>query len=131
MSSLHHNRSFRRLRPLLVLGKCVSFAVIALLLCLGWLGVSYLKNHTANRRALLTPTPVSANSTSSPVTRLSASATSEAAPAGVRRLVYSCATDRRFYHDSHHVQAKQGRTALSEEAAVSRGLKPCARCFAK
>ena len=45
------------------------------------------------------------------------------------RLVYSCAIDKDFYHASTHLPSRCERTALSEEAALQRGLKRCKACF--
>jgi hypothetical protein len=45
------------------------------------------------------------------------------------KLVYSCSTDREFYHTSTHLPNRCERTALSEEAAFERNLKPCKTCM--
>ncbi|HXG64142.1 MAG TPA: hypothetical protein VNO70_03485 [Blastocatellia bacterium] len=47
------------------------------------------------------------------------------------RLVYSCAGDNRHYHTAGHLPARGERSALSEEAALQRGLKPCPLCISK
>jgi hypothetical protein len=45
------------------------------------------------------------------------------------RLVYSCVADKDYYHASTHLPARCERTAVSEEAAIKRGLKRCRSCF--
>ncbi len=45
------------------------------------------------------------------------------------RLVYSCTGDNEFYHASTHLPSRCQRSALSEEAALRRGLKPCRKCM--
>jgi hypothetical protein len=45
------------------------------------------------------------------------------------KLVYSCATDREFYHTATHIPRQCERTALSEEAAFERNLRPCNICM--
>jgi len=45
------------------------------------------------------------------------------------RLVYSCAADKDYYHVYTHLPARCDRTAVSEQAAIERGLKRCKACF--
>ena len=132
MPSLPSRSLLPAVRPLLVMSKVVSFFLFVFLLCAGWVGVSYLKNQGTNRRSLMMPTPVSAqsqNPSSNSLSRLAA--TAESTPQPSTRLVYSFSTDKLYYHAFKHLQGNRGRTAMSEEAAAARGLKPCSQCFSK
>jgi hypothetical protein len=132
MPSLQVRSPLSGVRPIHLLIKATSFLIVVLLLCAGWVGVSYLKNHSSSRQSLLIPTPVSANSTTpAPNSTIRLAATVEPSSQATTRLVYSSTADKNYYHDFKHLQANRGRSAMSEEAAAVRGLKPCSTCFAK
>lgn len=131
MPSLQVRRLSLRVRPLVVLSNIVSSLIAVVLLCAVWVGVSYVKNRAANQRSLIAP-PVSASSTAGAnSTAVRLSATEKTEPPASTRPVYSCAADKTYYHDSKHLQLNCDRVVSGEDAAASRGLKPCPRCFAK
>lgn len=98
------------------------------LLAAGWVAVNYLKNEVLTRWR----SPVE---TSSPAAASSAAVQSSEATTDARasrlpiRMVYSCVGDKQFYHNPTHLPTKCDRTAMSEEAARSRGLKRCHLCL--
>jgi hypothetical protein len=122
--------------PLLrFVSKFVSFSLIALLLCAGWVGVCYLKNsrefhnqpsksNSLSNASSKAPSPVSLNLNQVAATQVEQ---------GKReaKLVYSCPTDKEHYHFAKHLSAHCARIALSESAALQRGLKPCSACFSE
>jgi len=98
------------------------------MLGVGWVAVSYLKSDAFDRWRNGSPDHVAASKSASVPVK-------EIAPADVKagatplRLVYSCAADKDYYHASTHLPARCERTAVSEEAAIHRGLKRCRTCF--
>jgi hypothetical protein len=94
--------------------------------------VCYLKNEVSNRRPAgadqqPSVTGVGANDSSG---RVSQSESVEVKRlAKPVKLVYSCASDHTNYHTSVHLPANCDRSALSEDAAFQRGLKPCSICM--
>ena len=134
MTSLQTRSGLPGGRLVVILIRAASFLLLVLVLCAGWLGLSYLKNQGSNRRSLIAPTSVSASATttkSSPNSQPKVAATTEPARSepSAPRWVYTSAVDKSFYHNFKHLQANRARTAMSEEAAAERGLKPCPRCF--
>ena len=129
MASLQARSSLRSAHPLIVVNKLISLTAFILLLAAGWVAVNYLKNEVLTRwRSPVETASPSVNSSSAAVQ--SGEATTDAKPARVPvRLVYSCVDDKQFYHNSTHLPAKCDRTAMSEEAARSRGLKRCHLCL--
>jgi len=92
------------------------------LLAAGWVAVNYLKNEVLTRW----------HNEAAPPAGNAAAQTSDAAVEAKTlrppvRMVYSCAGDQQFYHNSTHL--KCDRTAMSEEAALTRGLKRCRACL--
>lgn len=132
MASLQARSALRSTHPILVLYKLISIAASILLLVAGWVALCYVKDQLTGsearqeqQRAAIAPQPQ----------RASAAGSNESARGRVRqlsrpvKLVYSCATDREFYHTSTHLPGQCERTALSEEAAFERNLKPCKTCI--
>jgi hypothetical protein len=92
-------------------------AAFLLFLGVGWMALSYLRIEMLNRRTVnLAP---------------SAAALTQLKSKEKRPLVYSVPGDKVHYHASTHLPPNSDRRALSEEAALSRGLKPCPICFKK
>lgn len=132
MASLQARSSLRSAHPLFLINKLISLAAFMVLLGAGWIAVCYLKNEFANRRpagadqqsAMAT---VSANETASRVGQTDSVEVKRLAKPV--KLVYSCSSDRVFYHASSHLPARCDRSALSEDAAFERGLKACSVCM--
>lgn len=118
MASLQARSPLRSAHPLFVVNKLVSLTAFIVLLCVGWVVVSFLKSDSFDRWRRGSSDSVSASG--------AAEAKPLIAPA---RLVYSCADDRDYFHASTHLPARCERTALSEEAAGQRGLKRCQICL--
>lgn len=95
------------------------------LLAAGWVAVNYLKNEVLTRWRSETAPPA-ANAAA--VSGDAAAADTKAARKPVR-MVYSCAGEPQFYHSSTHLSGKCDRTAMSEDAALTRGLKRCHICL--
>ncbi|MBI3651934.1 MAG: hypothetical protein HY231_13015 [Acidobacteria bacterium] len=135
MPSLQARTPMHGFRPLLLVSRALSFSLITFLLCAGWVGVCYLKSSRDNRSnvsnfkstanaSATTPNPVSMN-----VNQLAAAPAEAEKPEA--KLVFFCSADKEQYHLAKHLTAHCARTALSESAAVERGLKPCPLCFPK
>jgi hypothetical protein len=110
----------------------VSLVVFTFLLAAGWVGLSYLKSDMASRsaRAEQLEKPVKPASMAVTATPIDRKASPEVVPlAAPVRLVYSCKADKEYYHTSTHLSNKCDKTALSEQSALQRGLKPCSVCM--
>lgn len=123
MASLQARSSLRSAHPLFVVNKLISLTAFVFLLAAGWVAVNYLKNEVFTRWR----SP--GNSVSSAAVQSGEAASDVKTARPPVRLVYSCATDKQFYHSSTHLPAKCDRTAMSEAAALSRDLKPCHLCL--
>ena len=132
MASLQARSALRSTHPVLILYKLISIAASILLIVAGWVAVCYVKNHLTGSEA---SHQQQRSAVASQPQRGSAAGPAESGRGQVRqlsrpvRLVYSCATDREFYHTSTHLPGQCERTALSEEAAFERNLKPCKTCM--
>jgi hypothetical protein len=128
MASLQARSPLRSAHPVFFLNKFVSLAAFTVLLGIGWVALSYLKSDISDRwRGGVSETAAGSKGASVPISEAgSPEITPVAAPA---RLVYSCSIDKEFYHASTHLPSRCERTALSEEAALQRGLKRCKACF--
>jgi hypothetical protein len=108
--------------------KFLSPLGLLLVLCAGWVGLSYirteLRGHPETTQGAAVSSPL--QPVSRPVTTQSIQQRRLSAPI---KLVYSCPRDNEFFHVSTHVPPRCERTAMSEEAALHRGLKPCPICF--
>ena len=131
MPSLQAQSTLRSTQPLLLLTKLVYLIVFVFLLAAGWVGVSYLKSDRASRSAGGSQLEKSAPATTMAVTAIGVQkASADATPLTVPvHLVYSCKADKEHYHTSAHLPSKCERTALSEQSALQRGLKPCSICM--
>lgn len=128
MASLQARSSLRSAHPLIVVNKLISLTAFMLLLAAGWVAVNYLKNEVLTRWRSTSDTAASAATSNAAAQSSDATTDAKAARLPVR-LVYSCAGDKQFYHSSTHLPAKCDRTAMSEEAALSRSLKRCHLCL--
>jgi hypothetical protein len=128
VANLQARSPLRSAHPLFFLNKFVSVAAFTVLLGVGWVALSYLKSDGFDRwRGGVSESAAASKSAPVPIGEPSSPEIKRvAAPA---RLVYSCAIDKEFYHASTHLPSRCERTALSEEAAIQRGLKRCKACF--
>jgi len=128
VASLQARSPLRSAHPLFFINKVVSLTAFIVLLGVGWVALSYFKSGAFDRwRSGSSDTVSASKSVTVPVKEVSSPAvTPLTTPV---RLVYSCAADKDSYHASTHLPARCERTALSEEAAVQRGLKRCRVCF--
>ena len=131
MPSLQARSSLRSTHPLLLLTKLVYLIVFVFLLAAGWVGVSYLKSDRASRSAGGAQLEKAAPASTMSVTALGMQkASADATPLTIPvHLVYSCKSDKDHYHTSAHLPSKCERSALSEQSALQRGLKPCPVCM--
>lgn len=123
MASLQARSSLRSAHPLIVVNKLISLTAFIVLLAAGWVAVNYLKNEVLMRwRA---PGESTASASALP----SNDAASDSKTARPVRMVYACTGDKQYYHNSTHLPVKCDRSAMSEEAALARGLKRCHLCL--
>jgi hypothetical protein len=129
LASLQARSSLRSAHPLLFINKLISLSAFIILLGAGWVAVNYLKNEIITRWHGATESKAPSNLNNSAV-QIDDAASSEAKPLSAPvRLVYSCSEDKDYYHASTHLPSRCERTALSEEAALRRGLKHCRVCL--
>ena len=131
MPSLQARSPLRSTHPLLLLTKLVYLVAFVFLLAAGWVGLSYLKSDRASRSSANVQAERAVPASTMSVTAIgsqkaSADATQLTAPV---HLVYSCKVDKDHYHTSAHLPSKCERSALSEQSALQRGLKPCPVCI--
>lgn len=128
MASLHARSPLRSAHPLFFINKFLSFAAFTVLLGIGWVALSYLKSDVIDRWRSGPPQSATASKAATlPLKDESSPNVKQLSPPV--RLVYSCASDGEYYHGSTHSPGRCERTALSEEAAIQRGLKRCKVCF--
>jgi len=128
LASLQARSSLRSAHPLIVVNKLISLTAFMILLAAGWVAVNYLKNEVLMRWR--SPGETAPPAAASAATGQSSEAATDAKAARLPiRMVYSCVGDKQFYHNSTHLPAKCDRTAMSEEAARSRGLSRCRLCL--
>ncbi len=132
MASLRAKGPLRSDHPLFLVNKLISLSAFALLLCAGWIAMCYLKAELAGRHGA-SPSNVGAPALSSaPASRAAVNDSPQVKQLTTPiRLVYSCAGDREYYHSSTHLPPRCERTALGEEAALQRGLRPCRVCLSE
>jgi hypothetical protein len=123
VASLEVRSPLRSAHPLSFGYKAVSLTAFIVLLGAGWVALSYLKTDVLNRWQSAGPSAAAGAAGSVEKALPENSVTPPV------RLVYSCADDRDYYHASTHLPSGCERTALSEETAISRGLKRCKTCF--
>ena len=129
MASLQARSSLRSAHPLLFINKLISLTAFIILLGAGWVAVSYLKNEIITRWHGATENKASATLNNPAVQIDNVASTETKALSTPVRLVYSCSEDQEYYHASNHLPSRCERTALSEEAALRRGLKHCRVCL--
>ena len=124
MASLQARSPLRSAHPLFLLfNKFVSVTLFVTLLVAGWIGLNYLRAELQSQPLKQAP----AASSAAPIVPASNQmAVSQKAPPA--RLVYVCQTDSSLFHASTHLERCK-RTALSEDAALARGLKRCQVCL--
>ena len=128
MASLQARSPLRSAHPMLFINKFVSLAAFTMLLGVGWIALSYLKSDVFDRSRI--DLSEAATTTKSAALPAGEATSSEVKPtAGTARLVYSCSLDKDFYHAATDLPQRCERIALSEEAAIQRGLKRCKKCF--
>jgi hypothetical protein len=128
VASLQARSPLRSAHPLLFINKFVSLLAFTVLLGVGWIALSYLKSDVFERSRV--DVSEAASTTKSATLPAGEANSSEAKPAAaMSRLVYSCSLDKDFYHAATDLPQHCERTALSEEAAIQRGLKRCKKCF--
>lgn len=128
MASLQARSPLRSAHPLLFVNKFLSFAAFTVILTIGWVALSYLKSDVIDRWRGSAPQNTTVSQAAVAPVKETNSPEVKQLTTPVR-LVYSCASDREFYHGLSHSPGQCERTALSEEAAVQRGLKRCKVCF--
>jgi hypothetical protein len=128
VASLQARSPLRSAHPLFFINKVLSFAAFAVLLGIGWVALSYLKSDVIDRWRSAPPQNTTVSKAAGVPAKDVNSPEVGLATAPVR-LVYSCASDGELYHGSTHLRGRCERTALSEEAAIQRGLKRCKVCF--
>lgn len=130
MASLQARTHLRSAHPLLLINKLVSLSAFIVLLGAGWITISYLKAEWANSpQAASTDKKIPASTSA---VRSNEAVTPEVKPLTTPvRLVYSCVGDDQHYHTAGHLPTRRERSALSEDAALQRGLKPCPVCISK
>ena len=130
MPSLQARSPLRSTHPLLFFTKLAYLIVFVFLFAAGWVGLSYLKSDRASRSAASTQVDNTAPVSTISVTAIGIQkAPADATPLSVPvHLVYSCKADKEHYHTSAHLPSKCERSALSEQSALQRGLKPCPVC---
>lgn len=131
MPSLQARSPLRSAHPLLLLTKLVYLIAFIFLLAAGWVGVSYLKSDRASRTTPGAQAGKAAPASTMAVTAIGVqNASADSTPLSVPvHLVYSCKADQEHYHTSAHLPGKCERSALSEQSALQRGLKPCPICM--
>jgi hypothetical protein len=127
VASLQARSPVRSAHPLFFVNKIVSLSAFLVMLGAGWVVVSYLKTNALDRWRNGSPENVSVTKAATVPLKEASLETKSLSPS--LRLVYSCAADKEFYHVSTHLPARCERTAVSEEAAIQRGLKRCRTCF--
>jgi len=128
VASLQARSPLRSARPLLFINKFVSLVAFTVLLGAGWIALSYLKSDVFDRSRV--DVSEAATTTKSATLPAGKANSLEAKPAtAISRLVYSCSLDKDFYHAATDLPQHCERIALSEEAAIQRGLKRCKKCF--
>jgi hypothetical protein len=117
------SRSPSRSRLLELISRTLSLVAFVMLLGAGWVLLSYLKSGlptgASKSAGVDLPRQVVAAPTAVEVSQV------VAAPL----LVYAVTGDTTYYHSSGHLPSQRRRSALTEQAAQKRGLKPCPICL--
>jgi hypothetical protein len=104
------------------INRAISLVLFGLLLGVGWIALSYLKSglHDHLQKSPAEQIIQNSNATALPV---------EVTNATTGVLVYAVLGDSSYYHTSGHLPSLRRRSAMSEEAARKRGLRPCPVCI--
>jgi hypothetical protein len=109
--------------------------MIGFLLFASWVGVCYVKKERDNRQRVVKSMQISSSSPSSTnrnFTKVNTAVSDEDAQQKIdAKLVYFCPSDKEQYHTLKHLSSHCARIALSETAAMERGLKRCPSCFSE
>jgi hypothetical protein len=127
VAGLQARSHLRSAHPPLFINKLISLTAFLFLLGAGWVALCYL-------RAEMTTRYYSATENGSPVKAAppqvnSADTAQFKSQATAVRMVYWCAGDSPHYHTATHLPRECQRTALSESAALKRGLQHCQVCM--
>jgi hypothetical protein len=125
VASLQARNPLRSAHPLIVVNKILSLTAFMVLLGAGWIAVCYLKNEI-NHYVYGPPHETPSRSAALHVGEAAVTPKTSAVP-----LVYSCVGDKENYHTLAHMPDRCERKALSEQAALQRGLKPCQLCLSR
>jgi hypothetical protein len=128
VASLQARSPLRSAHPLFFINKLVSLTAFLFLLGAGWVAVCYLKTEMVTRWGGPTEN-ATLPSKKSPAIVEGANPLEVKQLSAPVRLVYSCAGDNQNYHVATHLPARCERSALSEGAALQRGLKRCHVCL--
>jgi hypothetical protein len=128
VASLQARSPLRSAHPLVFINKFVSLAAFTVLLGVGWIAFSYLKSDVFDRSRI--DVSEAATTTKNATLPVGEATSSQVKPAAATsRLVYLCSFDKDFYHAATDLPQHCERIALSEDAAIQRGLKRCKKCF--
>jgi hypothetical protein len=128
VASLQARSPLRSAHPLFFINKLISLAAFVFLLGAGWVALCDLKTEMVTRWKGATES-APASSKNLPVRVEEAASPQVKQLSAPVRLVYSCAGDNQYYHVATHLPGRCERAALSEEAALQRGLKHCRICM--
>jgi hypothetical protein len=132
VASLLARRPLRRKPLLLLINKLASLTFFVVLLAAGWMVVSYLRAERAARWNISVDQQnrLPANTPNATIVRLASADQTDEGKQPVQKLIYSCSSDREYYHAStHQLALRCERIAQTQEAALQRGLKPCPKCI--
>jgi hypothetical protein len=127
VAGLQARSPLRSAHPLFFINKFVSLTAFLVLLGAGWVALCYLRAEMSTR-----PHGAGENSPSVKSTSVQAGAPDafqarkQTAPV---RMVYWCEGSGQYYHTAAHMPRRCERTALSEAAALQRGLRHCQVCM--
>jgi hypothetical protein len=127
VAGLQARSPLRSAHPPFFINKLVSLTVFLFLLGVGWVALCYVRAEMTARSQGATETGPSVKSTAVQINAADASQFKQ--PTAPVRMVYRCAGDDHSYHTAAHVPQGCERTALSEDAALQRGLKHCQVCM--
>ena len=112
----------------IALNRLFSLLTFLVIFSTGWIALSYVKSELDGGERSFNQTGVEELTRGSIQSEKVISA-AEAKPESP--LVYSTAGDSTHFHTATHLPSKLERTALTEETARARGLKPCPVCMTR
>jgi hypothetical protein len=113
----------------LFVNKLISLIAFLVLLGAGWVALSYLRTEMSDSIRVTSADAQPAPATAPSVKPGETSGVQMNTLAAPSRLVYSCPAESDYYHTASHMTTRCKRQAVSEEAALRRGLKPCNVCI--